>query len=112
MFRMNDLNFSSGVAVLTPSDRPKSVRNRCVIQVLVPFLCYHFAFSHFCWHRGFCHWILSLSFSVLYRAFLSVADGLDNIFLSSNFQYICSPNQNIRGLYFEKLLLYWWQWWV
>ena len=48
MFRMTDLNFSSWVAVLTPNDRPKSVRSRCVIEVLVPFLCCHFAFSKNC----------------------------------------------------------------
>ena len=27
------------MAVVTPTDRPKSVRNRCVIEVLVAFLC-------------------------------------------------------------------------
>ena len=26
-------NLNSGVAVVTPTDRPKSVRNRCVIEV-------------------------------------------------------------------------------
>ena len=30
----------SGVAVVTPTDRPKSVRNRCVIEVLVAFFFY------------------------------------------------------------------------
>ena len=32
-----------GVTVVTPTDRPKSVRNRCVIEVLVDFLCCHIA---------------------------------------------------------------------
>ena len=30
------------VAVVTPTGRPKSVRNRCVIEVLVAFLCCQF----------------------------------------------------------------------
>ena len=37
----------SGVTVVTPTDRPKSVRNRCVIEVLGGI----FLFS--CWCRGF-----------------------------------------------------------
>ena len=27
------------MTVVTPTDRPKSVRNRCVIEVLVAFVC-------------------------------------------------------------------------
>ena len=38
------INYISRVAVVTSTDRPKSVRNRCVIEVLVAFLCFHFAF--------------------------------------------------------------------
>ena len=30
-----------------PTDRPKSVRNRCVIKILVVFLCCHVAFLIF-----------------------------------------------------------------
>ena len=40
---------------VTPTDRPKSVRNHCVINVLVAFLCFHVAFWIFCECRGFCH---------------------------------------------------------
>ena len=35
------------MAVVTPIDRPKSVRNRCVIEVFVAFLCCDFAFWTF-----------------------------------------------------------------
>ena len=50
------VNHTSWVAVVTPTDRPKSVRNRCVIElfcdvvyvVILPFW-------QFCWCRGFCH---------------------------------------------------------
>ena len=38
------LNHTSGVTVVTPTDRPKSVSNRCVIEMLVAFLCCHVAF--------------------------------------------------------------------
>ena len=33
----------------TPTDRPKSVHNLCVIEVLVAFLCCHVAFLDFLW---------------------------------------------------------------
>ena len=42
------------MTVVTPTDRPKSVRSRCVIEVLVAFLCCHVAFWIFR-RRGFCH---------------------------------------------------------
>ena len=35
---VNGLNNTSGVTAVTPTDRPKSVRNRCVIKVLVAFI--------------------------------------------------------------------------
>ena len=37
------------VAVVTLTDRPYSVSNRYVINVLVAFLCCHFAFMTFLW---------------------------------------------------------------
>ena len=35
---MNRFNHTSGKTAVTSTDRPKSARNRCVIEVLVPFL--------------------------------------------------------------------------
>ena len=32
---VNQVNHTSWVAVVTPTDRPKSVRNRCVIELFV-----------------------------------------------------------------------------
>ena len=52
---VNRFNHTSGVTVVTPIDRPKSVRNRCVIEILVACLCCRVAFWIFCWCRGFCH---------------------------------------------------------
>ena len=37
-------NHTSGVADVTPTDRPKSVRNRCVIEGFVTLICCHVAF--------------------------------------------------------------------
>ena len=34
------VNHTSGVTAVAPTDRPKSVRNRCVIAVLVAYLCF------------------------------------------------------------------------
>ena len=50
------VNHTSWVAVVTPTDRPKSVRNRCLIELFcgVVFVV-ALPFWHFCWCRGFCH---------------------------------------------------------
>ena len=50
------VNHTSWVAVVTPTDRPKSVRNRCVIELFCGVVCVvTLPFWHFCWCRGFCH---------------------------------------------------------
>ena len=38
-----------------PTDRPKSVCNRCVIEVFGGVCVLSFGFRIFCWYRGFCH---------------------------------------------------------
>ena len=79
---INQVNLTSWVAVVTPTDRPKSVRNRCVILLICIVVCVvTLPFWHFCWCRGFCHrtesdLFLFLSFfslgpfTALYRLFL------------------------------------------
>ena len=52
---VNRFNHASLVATVTRTDRPKSVRNRCVIEVFIAFLCCHVAFIFVCGCRGFCH---------------------------------------------------------
>ena len=37
LYSVNQFNHTSWVAVVTPTDRPKSVRTRCVIEVFVAF---------------------------------------------------------------------------
>ena len=50
------VNHTSWVAVVTPTDRPKSVRNCCLIEVFCGVVCVvTLPFWHFCWCRGFCH---------------------------------------------------------
>ena len=36
---VNQVNHTSWVAVVTPTDRPKSVRNRCVIKLFCGVVC-------------------------------------------------------------------------
>ena len=53
---VNQANHASWVAVVTPTDRPKSVRNRCVIELFCGVICVvSFPIWHFCWCMGFCH---------------------------------------------------------
>ena len=44
---VHQVNHTSWVAVVTPTDHPKSVRNRCVIELFGVFLCCHFALLTF-----------------------------------------------------------------
>ena len=49
------LTNTSWVAIVTPTDRPKSTRNRSVIELFCGFVCVVILpFRHFCWCRGFC----------------------------------------------------------
>ena len=43
------------MAIVTPTDRPKSVRNHCVIEVFGGVFVLSIGFRIFCWYRGFCH---------------------------------------------------------
>ena len=53
---VNQVNHTSWVAVVTSTDRPKSVRNCCLIELFNGVVCVvTLPFSHFCWCMGFCH---------------------------------------------------------
>ena len=67
---------SSWIAVVTLTDRPKSVRNRCVIEGFGGVSCCHVALKIFCGCRGICHrndsdifLFLSLDYSSIPQAF-------------------------------------------
>ena len=50
------VNHTSWVAVVTPTDRPKSVRNCCLIELFCGVVCVvTLPLWHFCWYGGFCH---------------------------------------------------------
>ena len=53
---VNQVNHTSKVAVVTPTDRPKSVRNCCLIELFCGVVyVVNLPFWHFCRCRGFCH---------------------------------------------------------
>ena len=53
---VNQVNHTSWVAVVTPTDRPKSVRNCCLIELFCGVVFFvTLPFWHFCRCRGFCH---------------------------------------------------------
>ena len=50
------VNHTSWMAVNTPTERPKSICNRCVIELFCGVVCVvTLPFWHFCWCKGFCH---------------------------------------------------------
>ena len=52
----NSVNHTGCVAVVTPTDRHRSVHNRCVIELFCGVVwVVDLRFWHFCWCRGFCH---------------------------------------------------------
>ena len=59
---VNRFNHTSGVIAVNPTDRTKSVRNRCLIKVLGGvFYVVTLLFGFFCGCRGFCHRLLTES---------------------------------------------------
>ena len=53
---VNKVNHTSWVAVVTPTDRPKSVRNCCLIELYCDVVCVvTLPCWHLCWCKGFCH---------------------------------------------------------
>ena len=53
---VNRFNHTSWVTAVTPTDRPKSVPNSCVIKVFGGvFMLSRYFFGLFCGCRGFCH---------------------------------------------------------
>ena len=66
---------TSWVAVVTPTDRPKSERNIWVIELFCGVVCVvTLPFWHFCWCRGFCHRTGSDLFLFLKRTALMADD--------------------------------------
>ena len=51
----HQVNHTSWVAVVTPFDRPKSVRSRCVIELFCGVCVVTLPSWHFCWCMGICH---------------------------------------------------------
>ena len=51
------------MTAVTLTDQPKSVRNRCVIEVFNGVCVLSFGFRIFYWYRGFCHGTKSDLFS-------------------------------------------------
>ena len=70
---LNQVNHTSWVAVGTPTDRPKLVRNCCVIEHFCGFVCViTLPIWHFCLRRGFCHRTESDLFIFLFQLFGTV----------------------------------------
>ena len=115
---------SPSEAVVTPTDLPKSVRNRCVIEVFfVAFLYCHIAFWFFgggC--RGFCHRTESDLFGFILACMIHVTSLLNrhhtvdlDIWPTRSIQYFplrCQSNKYNSGLrsmyYISSNKSFWW----
>ena len=65
---VNQVNHTSWVVIVTPADRPKSVRYRSVIELFRGVVCVVILpFWHVCWCRGFCHGTESDLFLYLFK---------------------------------------------
>ena len=87
------VNHTSWVALVTPTDRPKSVRNRCVIELFCGIVCVvTWPFWHFCWCRGFCHRTESDLFPFLsvHIVLASNTKGYSTLMSSQTLWVICS----------------------
>ena len=62
------------VAVVTLTDRPKSIRIRCVIKVFGVVFVLSRCLLHFCGCRGFCHRTESDLFLLLYARSIKVCE--------------------------------------
>ena len=69
------------MTVVTPTDRPKSVNNRCVIEVVGGVFVLYIGFRIFCWYRGF-------SSQVRVRSFYAPRSN-DIVFVLSVFLSVC-----------------------
>ena len=65
---LNRFNHTNLMTVVTPTDRPESVRNRCLIEVLVAFLCCPLVFQIFV---GIRFYVIALS-QISFLLFLSI----------------------------------------
>ena len=59
---LNRFNRTSWMVVVTPTDRPKSVHNRCVIGVLSGVFVLSVGHLIFCWYKGFVIGLSQISF--------------------------------------------------
>ena len=100
---INQVNHTSWVAVVTPTDRPKSVCNRCVIELFVAFFVLSMPFWHFCWWRGF---VIGLSqiisffswpFYVIYRYYSLGCCTLSNKVMGTILRDLLKPPQRRQG---------------
>ena len=100
---VNQVNHTSWVAVVTPTERPKSVRNRCVIELFCGVVCVvTLPFWHFCWCRGFCHRTESDLFPFLFEWALTIVNGVR---AQPKVQMFCNPPAHLCAVTYATKIL-------
>ena len=111
---VNQVNHTSWVAVVTPTDRPKSIRNRCVIELFCVVVCVvTLTLWHVRWCMGFCHRTesdlsLFLSYDTLWLLPHTVCHGfflLMTFYVSSYGTLWLLPN-TVRHSFFHFMTFY------
>ena len=69
---VNQVNHTSWVALVSPTDRPKSVRKRCVIELFVALFVLSLCLYDIAVGRGFCHRTKSDLFLFLFERRLTI----------------------------------------
>ena len=86
------------MVIVTLTDRPKSVRNPCVIKVLVAFCVGTLVFGFFCRCRGFCHRPESDLFPFLSYNSVNIAYSVANVVLPVTSMQIYSEHITLNLL--------------
>ena len=80
---VNQVNHTSWVAVVTRTDRPKSARNRCLIELSCGVVCVvTFPLWHVCWCMAFCHMTESYLFPFPFLSFIVLKEHICRLLLS------------------------------
>ena len=98
---VNQVNHTSWVAIVIPTDRPKSVRNRRVIELFGGVVCdVTLPFWHFCWCRGLCQ----ISYFFLLKYTCGKKETVVRKVYNSNYKLLISVEISTENILYRNIL--------